>query len=392
MSTEKRGLGSKQLNTPVSEELKLLRDVHESISATILSGVGAGSFSDCLESFSFKFSLTGVGALEVELGGKARPSKREELVGFDLPFETMANPCMPTNAGAKRILQTCDDVFEGSKHDCNLFVKAASRPYFGDIFSGLDADGIISKLADASSGWSVTKSIVDSVNHAIAGDFVIGGMTSKQLGDSHGHLAVVVGCPSQPSGSTRVPIGYAGSVGGVSIRGDRLTATFKAQFVRDEKISYFWKPLTESAIYSSSDEFLLATTLRVSIVFSENGEGTLSYAGTSIRCLGKPGYAYPADQVVENIEGVQYQGDYGSAFKFRKWISSDFLDLQGNPATMLWSVKIDGLHGVFIHEGPDTLSSNGGPSKGCIHLASPNAEAFYRWISARARITISRPW
>ena len=55
---------------------------------------------------------------------------------------------------------------------------------------------------------------------AKAGKIVVAAMTAAALHDSHGHLAVVVGCDGQPSGETIVPIGYAGSIGNPAARLD----------------------------------------------------------------------------------------------------------------------------------------------------------------------------
>lgn len=135
-----------------------------------------------------------------------------------------------------------------------------------------------------------------------------------------------------------------------------------------------------------------AATLQVKIAFKSSGEGTLTYGGTPVPCLGHPGTMYPVDSTIDNIEGVQYQGDYGSAFKFKVWMSNEFLDANGNPARMPWAVKLWGDKGIFIHEDPDNLKDNGGPSQGCVHLAKPNAQNFYNWITGRTRIQISYPW
>ncbi|UQE03426.1 L,D-transpeptidase [Bradyrhizobium japonicum] len=51
-----------------------------------------------------------------------------------------------------------------------------------------------------------------------------------------------------------------------------------------------------------------------------------------------------------------------------------------------------GQKGIFIHEGPNNLNDNGGESAGCIHLAPPDAENFYNWVTGRTRIQISYPW
>src|SRR4051812_31575510 len=97
----------------------------------------------------------------------------------------------------------------------------------------------------------------------------------------------------------------------------------------------------------------LAATLQVKITFTNSGEGTLNYGGTTVACLGKPNVAYPADSTIDNIEGVQGEGDYGSAYKLKKWISQEFQDDKENPAVMLWAVKLIGSKGIFIHEGAD---------------------------------------
>lgn len=132
----------------------------------------------------------------------------------------------------------------------------------------------------------------------------------------------------------------------------------------------------------------LILTLQVKVAFTGNGEGTLTFGSRKVACLGNPTTKYPKDLTVQNIEGIQYQGDYANAYKFRIWISSEF----GN-AEMPWAVKIWGQRGIFIHEGADNIPDNDGdPSAGCIHLAAPNAKDFYDWITGPTRIQISYPW
>jgi hypothetical protein len=136
----------------------------------------------------------------------------------------------------------------------------------------------------------------------------------------------------------------------------------------------------------------LAATLQVKIAFKNNGEGSLTYGAKTVPCLGKPGTMYPVDGIIENIEGVQYEGDWGHAYKFKIWRSREFPDENGNPFPMPWAVKLWGDKGIFVHEGPDNLNDNDGPSSGCVHLAKPNAENFYNWITGRTRIQVSYPW
>jgi hypothetical protein len=141
-----------------------------------------------------------------------------------------------------------------------------------------------------------------------------------------------------------------------------------------------------------SNASILADTLQVKINFRDSGEGTLNYGGTIVPCLGKPNVAYPADSTIDNIEGVQGEGDYANAYKFKRWVSQEFQDDDGNPAIMLWAVKLIGSKGIFMHEGPDNVRDNGGPSQGCVHLVRPNAQNFYNWITRRTRIQITYPW
>jgi hypothetical protein len=137
-----------------------------------------------------------------------------------------------------------------------------------------------------------------------------------------------------------------------------------------------------------------ASTLQVKITFSATGEGTLDYGGTKVKCLGKPGLQYPLDSTIYNIEGVQNEGDYKNAYKFKLWVSSEFNDPTDNqPYRMHWAVKLIGQKGIFVHEGGDTLAGNSNePSQGCVHLGPGNAEKFYNWITDKTRIQISYPW
>jgi hypothetical protein len=133
------------------------------------------------------------------------------------------------------------------------------------------------------------------------------------------------------------------------------------------KIAKFWSETLD-------ETRPLAATLRVDIRFQANGEGTLIYAGNACACLGKPGLPYPQDLTV-NVED-----------KYRRRYSNEF------NAWMDFAVLIWGQRGIFIHEGAVTLASNGGETAGCIHLASPQAEAFFNWVATRTRIVISYPW
>lgn len=126
------------------------------------------------------------------------------------------------------------------------------------------------------------------------------------------------------------------------------------------------------------NEEALASTKRISISFRANGEGTMECSGLgSFPCLGKPGLGYTRDLTVRGIVEED---------KFDRKFSQEF------QVWMSWAILIMGQRGIYIHEGPDTLSDNGGATAGCIHLGMGNAERVYRWVDGRTRITIEYPW
>lgn len=116
---------------------------------------------------------------------------------------------------------------------------------------------------------------------------------------------------------------------------------------------------------------------RAAISFGPNGEGTLSYGGTSVPCLGNTTVKYTKDLTVRGELNVD---------KFRRRFSNEF------GVWMEFAILIMGARGIYIHEGPDTLAGNGGESAGCIHLGSGNAERFWNWVDGPTRITIEYPW
>ncbi len=157
----------------------------------------------------------------------------------------MPVPCNPDNPVAAQIIASCEASFPATRGDCNQFLKAALAPflppgYFGDR----NADGIVAMLQAPDSGWIWTCAIAEAITAAKAGDLVVAGMNSTALGAAHGHVAVAVGCDGQASGSTIVPIGYAGSLGNpaAQIAGARLSGTFPASMVRSEGLDYYIRP------------------------------------------------------------------------------------------------------------------------------------------------------
>lgn len=116
-------------------------------------------------------------------------------------------------------------------------------------------------------------------------------------------------------------------------------------------------------------------TKRISISFGQSGEGEMACEGLgSFACLGQAGRPYPKDLTVAPSD------------KSAEHWSDDF------SALMKWCILIWGQKGIYIHEGPDNIKDNGGPSGGCIHLGSGNAKKVYDWLDERTRILIDYPW
>lgn len=153
----------------------------------------------------------------------------------------MVLPCIPANDTANRIAQSCEDSWSAHNNDCNHFVKAAVGRFLETgYFDGLNADGIVEKLKTASDAWKRTTAIDDAIAAAKDGNIVIAGMSSIELNDTDGHLAVVIGCDGEQSGSVNVPMGYAGSLRtSARLAGGRLSSTFNAELVRSERLNYF---------------------------------------------------------------------------------------------------------------------------------------------------------
>jgi hypothetical protein len=134
-------------------------------------------------------------------------------------------------------------------------------------------------------------------------------------------------------------------------------------------------------------------TKRIDIVFSDLGEGHLECRGYgSFRCLGRKGYKYPTDLVVDPIKDPSVkQHPY-----FSRTYSCGFVNAQGvpQPCRMNYAIRIWGQEGVYIHEwsSPATYAGNGGPTHGCIHLEVGRAKMVYDWVNGRTRITMKYPW
>ena len=114
---------------------------------------------------------------------------------------------------------------------------------------------------------------------------------------------------------------------------------------------------------------------RITITFKASGEGTLEAHGfDTFRCLGKPGFPYKREVTVTSND------------KFENRWSTQY------GVNMPWAILIHWQRGAFIHEMPATLSSNGGPTAGCIHLDRGDAERLWNWVNRATVVEVSRPW
>lgn len=129
------------------------------------------------------------------------------------------------------------------------------------------------------------------------------------------------------------------------------------------------------AIIGSAVPTAAMATLQARIDFRADGEGSMTYGGRTVPCLGNPELAYTKDLTVQGIVGTD---------KFEKKYSKEY------DVWMNWAVLIMGNRGIYVHEGADNLSDNGGATAGCIHLK--DAKDFYNWVTGRTRILISYPW
>jgi len=136
-------------------------------------------------------------------------------------------PAAPASAGARRIIDKCEEVWEANRADCNRFVKAvADGVGIQEIPANATADAILTFL-NGNAGW-VKLAAGDDQNAKAAADegkFVIGGLSSGELNDSNGHVVVVVSGPFDPA-HNRYPSAYWGKLNGVGSRNKTINYAF----------------------------------------------------------------------------------------------------------------------------------------------------------------------
>jgi hypothetical protein len=92
---------------------------------------------------------------------------------------------------AGSVIRACKAEWPGTKGDCNQFVKAVGS-HFGVTLTG-NADAIVTGLSGPH--WTRLANGQAAAQAAREGHFVVGGMTSGDLGSAHGHVVVVVDGP-----------------------------------------------------------------------------------------------------------------------------------------------------------------------------------------------------
>ena len=126
------------------------------------------------------------------------------------------------------------------------------------------------------------------------------------------------------------------------------------------------------------------------LVFNNLGEGNLECVGyKTFRCLGKKGMTYPNHVWINPARrGAKENPHYSNAYSCAP---ND--DSRGR-CIMKYSILVVPAWGVFIHEwpGPATYAGNGGPSHGCIHLETGDAELVYNWVDEPTHLIINYPW
>ncbi len=114
---------------------------------------------------------------------------------------------------------------------------------------------------------------------------------------------------------------------------------------------------------------------RIEITFGSNGEGTLVAHGLgTFRCLGRPGFPYKPEVMI------------GPSDKFTRKFSNQY------QVWMPWAMLVHWQRGAYIHEMPATLATNGGPTAGCIHLDTGDAEKVWSWATGSVFVRTKMPW
>lgn len=130
----------------------------------------------------------------------------------------------------------CRKCYEQHK-PCNFFVQEVAKSLNESLPSGGTADELLN--AAAVHWMELSEGIASKA--AANGHLVIAGMTSDELHESHGHVAVVL--PGRLHGLPRVASTNEGDSPWGKSQGDTpLTHIFPAHAVRHQKVHFYAKP------------------------------------------------------------------------------------------------------------------------------------------------------
>lgn len=139
--------------------------------------------------------------IEVELVQRDAQVRAAHLPAPD----TFADQATVRLDDAEDIIASCKTLWDANKAACNDFVIAVAKDH-GVTLEG-QADDILSAIKDA--GWTAETDGKAAAVAAKAGKLVVGGLTSAELGDAHGHVVIVVdGTPEHG----KYPVAYWGSL------------------------------------------------------------------------------------------------------------------------------------------------------------------------------------
>jgi predicted nucleic acid-binding Zn ribbon protein len=148
---------------------------------------------------------------------------------------------------AQAIINACDSELPTYRDDCHKFLYHIDVDLgFSDFAETDQADDQIAKLimaAQQAQTWYklIDGNHADAKQHAALGHFVVGGLTSDELGQSNGHVVVVV---KHDSGSDPYPWGYWGSISNdASVKCPDGGAHLRKCFTTDAltRIHYFFR-------------------------------------------------------------------------------------------------------------------------------------------------------
>lgn len=153
---------------------------------------------------------------------------------------------------AQSVIDTCQTDWPANKADCSAFVKAVCGGLGVAMSDGL-ADDIVAFFRDTTNSWEQLTDVTDDAGNvttrkeelakerADAGELVLCGLTSGELGQAHGHVAVVVSAPLVFSSQNNnyYPIAYWGKLGGVGGYNQGLNYSFGVGSINQVTYSAF---------------------------------------------------------------------------------------------------------------------------------------------------------